>query len=124
MSSRDSLIEALEPILSGTAGLESVRLVKSVRNIGALSQPNLIVKTDSFEINSAAPRSSAVGQFTLVLVSPHSDLDKAEDQLDDLLAILLPTLLTHSMSWSKADQTQFDDSHLSYDIAVTALLTS
>jgi hypothetical protein len=121
MSSRDSLIEALEPILADTEGLEGVRIVKSVRNIGALSQPNLIVKTDAFEINPAAPRSTAVGQFTLVLVSPHSDLDKAEDQLDDLLEILLPALLSYNMVWSRAEQTAFDDSHLSYDIAITAI---
>jgi hypothetical protein len=125
MSSRDSLIEALEPILADTEGLEGVRLVKSVRNVGELSTPVLIVKTDAFEINAAAPRTAAVGQFSLILVSPHKDLDKAEDQLDDLLELLLPTLLSASLVWSRAEQKQFyDDSHICYEIAVTAILTS
>jgi hypothetical protein len=123
VSSRDSLIAHLEPILAGTAGLEDVRLIKSVRNIGALSQPTLIIKTDAFELNAQAPRSAAIGVFTLVLVSPHTDIDKAEDQLDDLLEMLLPTLLGSAIVWSRAEQTAFDDTHLSYDIAVTALLS-
>jgi hypothetical protein len=123
MSSRDTLIASLEPILASVEGLEDVRLVKSVRNIGELSKPTLIVSTDAFEMNEAAPRSTAVGRFTLALVSPHQDLDRAEDQLDDLLELLLPTLLSYNMVWTRAEQTQFDSSHLSYDISVTAIST-
>jgi hypothetical protein len=122
-SSRDSLIAALEVILADVAGLEDVRLVKSSRDLGVLSKPTIIVARGTYEVNAAAPRSSAIGQFTLVLVSPHTDVDKSEEQLDDLLEILLPALLTATTSWSSAEPTVFDDTHDSYDIAVTALLS-
>jgi hypothetical protein len=122
-SSRDSLIAALEVILADVAGLEDVRLVKSSRDLGVLSKPTIIVARGTYEVNAAAPRLSAIGQFTLALVSPHTDVDKSEEQLDDLLELLLPALLTSTTSWTSAEPTVFDDTHNSYDIAVTALLS-
>lgn len=122
MSSRASLIAQLEPILE-TEGLEDIKLIRSVRATDQLGrQPILIVKTDSLEKIPEAPR-SVLGNSTLILVSPHVDVDKAEDQLDDLLEILLPALISKYIMWQRATQTKYDDQHIAYDITVTNILS-
>jgi hypothetical protein len=122
MSTRDSLIEYLEGIVAGTAGLEQVKIVKSVRATDRLSKPVLIVKTDSLEKLPAAPIGNMLGNFTLVLVSHLANVEKAEDQLDELLAILLPALFTNNIVWTSATQTQYDESHLAYDVAISTII--
>jgi hypothetical protein len=122
MSSRSSLIAFLGPLLSDTAGLEGIRLIPSVRATDTISTPILIVRTDSFEKLTEAPRWTQ-GNFILALVSNHTDVDRAETQLDDLLQILLPTLLGAGVMWDRATQTQYDDQHIAYDITVRSILS-
>lgn len=123
MSSRSSLIAYLEPVIAAAPGLEAVRVVRTVRATDKLSKPTLIVRTNTFEKLPAAPLSSMLGRFTLCLVSPHTDVERAEDQLDDLLEILLPLLLTSGVIWEQATQTQYDDQHLAYDITIQTILS-
>jgi hypothetical protein len=122
MSTRDSLIEYLETVLATAPELEQVKLVKSVRATDRLSQPVLIVRTNSLEKLPAAPIGNMLGNFTLVLVSHQVDVERAEDALDDLLEVLLPALFTHNIVWTTATQTQYDDEHLAYDIAVSTII--
>jgi hypothetical protein len=122
MSTRASLIEYLAGVLTDTPALADVRLVKTVRATDRLSKPVLIVRTVSLEKLPAAPIGNMMGNFTLVLVSPHVDMEKAEDQLDDLLGDLLPALFTHNVVWTAATQTAYDEEHLAYDIAVSTII--
>jgi hypothetical protein len=121
MSTRDSLIAYLEPLLAATPGLEDIKLVKSIRSVDRLSQPTLIVKTVRLQKLPAAPIGNMLGEFLLVLVSNHVDVDRAEDQLDDLLEVLLPKLFNSNVVWTAADQTSFEE-HVSYDISVSNIL--
>lgn len=123
MTTRGSLIDYLEPILAATEGLEAVKFIRTIRPVDQPSQPVLILKTDSIEPLPEAPRSAPLGRFTLILVSPHVDPDKAEPQLDDLLEILLPALFGAGVMWERATQTAYDESHLSYDIAIRSILS-
>jgi hypothetical protein len=123
MSSRASFIAYIKPILASTEGLEKIKLIESVRATDQLSsRPLLIVKTDSFEKLVEAPR-FVQANFTLVLVSPHLDVDKAEDQLDEILGTLLPTLRDNNVMWERATQTAYDDQHISYDITIRSILS-
>lgn len=123
MSTRASLIAQLQPILTTTPGLDKIKLIESVRATDQLStRPILIVKTDSLEKIPEAPR-SVLGNFTLVLVSPRVNVDKAEEELDDLLEILLPALRSQFIMWQRATQTSYDDQHIAYDITVTNILS-
>ena len=122
MSTRDSLITYLTTLLGATEGLEDVRLVKSVRATDVLSKPVLIVKTVSFQKLPAAPIGNMLGEFLLTLVSPHDDVELAEDQLDDLLEIILPTLFNNHLVWTSAAQVSYDAKHIAYDIAVSNIL--
>jgi hypothetical protein len=123
MSMRKELAEYLQTVIDATPGLEKVRVVPSVRNVGTISQPLLIVKTDAYERLAAAPFTKRQGNFTLTLVSKHQDIDEAEDELDALLEVLLPALLTASLGWTDATQVGYGESNLAYDIRVTSILT-
>lgn len=122
MSVRTEVIAYLTTVLAATTGLESVKLVPSVRDVGTLSKPTLIVKTDSFVKIDVAPRSRQ-GNFTLTLVSPHVDIDEAEDELDELLELLIPALLTAGILWTDATQVGYGDTYLAYDIRISSILT-
>lgn len=124
MSIRTDLVERLKLICSTTEGLESIRVIESVRNVGeGTNTPMLIVKTNGLRKLPQAPRASLTGEFGLTLVSPHVDIDKAEDQLEAILEVLLPTLFTFSMSWESADQVAWDDARIAYDITITSIYT-
>lgn len=122
MSARLELVDYLETVCLATEGLEDVRVVGSVRAVDTLSKATLIVKTDSYERVPEQPR-KIQGNFTLVLVSPHVDLDRAEADLEDRLELLLPALYTALLVFGSAAQTQYDDTHLAYDISVRSLLS-
>lgn len=121
MSVRTDLVERLRLIVAATPGLERVRVVPSVREVGELSAPVLIVKTNALTKLPASPRSHFNGNFTLTLVSEHKDIDRAEDDLEALLEVLLPTLFTYSMSWESADQVGYGGSNLAYDITANSI---
>jgi hypothetical protein len=118
---REKLIEYLTAVCAETEGLEKVKFVTSARNLGNLSQPTFILTVKSYEPNPAAPH-YVLGNFVGVLVSNHLDLDKAEQQLDELLAILLPLLFSWGVIYSSADPTDFDDQHRSFDITFSSTL--
>ena len=121
MSLRTDLAAYLQDVCQATTGLEDVRVVASVRDVGALSKPLLVVKTNALEKLPQAPRSQYVGSFTLTLVSPHQDIDAAEDDLEARLELLLPALFTFGLNWESATQAAFTESLLCYDIAVTSI---
>lgn len=123
MSNRDSLIAYLEGVLAGTPGLEGVEVVKSARGTDALNKPTLVIQTQGYDKLPAAPIKKRQGRFLATLVSPLRDLDKAEDQLDDLLDILLPALFTSGIIWNTADQGGFDESYLAVEITITSILS-
>ena len=121
MSTRDTLIQYLETVLPATEGLEGIKLVKSIRANDVLSQPILVVKTVSFVKLAEAPIGNMMGEFLLTLVSPHNDIERAEDDLDDLLEVLLPALFNSHLVWTSATQVSLEG-HLAYDIAVSNIL--
>lgn len=122
MSLRADLVEYLTALVPTVEGLEKVDVIGSVRNVGEGSNvPMLIVKTNGLRKLPQAPRSHMTGNFTLTLVSPHVDIDRAEDQLDGLLELLLPSLFNWGMSWESADQVGWDDSRIAYDITINSI---
>ena len=121
MSTRDTLIQYLETVLPATEGLEGIKLVKSIRANDVLSQPILVVKTVSFVKLAEAPIGNMMGEFLLTLVSPHNDIERAEDELDDLLEVLLPALFNSHLVWTSATQVSLEG-RLAYDIAVSNIL--
>lgn len=124
MSARTALIEYLTTLVAATPELEDVRVIPTIRYVGEISKPILIVKTNSFSKIAAAPRAGLLGSFTLTLVSPHQDLERAEDDLEARLEVLLPALFTWGLLWESADQAQYDENRICYDITTTSVLNS
>jgi hypothetical protein len=122
MSARTALIEYLTTLVASEPVLEDIRIVKSPRFVGEISKPILIVKTNSLSKIPAAPRSGLLGGFTLTLVSPHKDLDRAEDDLEGRLEVLLPALFSWGLLWETANQAQYDEDRICYDIETTSIL--
>jgi len=123
MSLRSDLIAYLEELLPTVPALADIRVIRSVRAVDELAKPVLIVKTDALSKLPQAPRLKFVGSFTLTLVSPKQDIDKAEDDLEARLEVLLPSLFTWGLSWTSADQAAYDDNRICYDIRVTSIYT-
>lgn len=123
MSMRDALIAHLEATLAATPGLEGVKVVKSARGVDRLNKPTLQVVTRGYDKLPAAPLKKRSARFLCTLISPLTVLDDAETQLDDLLDLLLPALLTSGLSWQSADLTDWSDQLLAYDIEITSILT-
>lgn len=121
MSLRTDLAAYLTELLAVTPGLDDVKVVPSVRPLGELDQPVLIVKTDTYQKTPAAPLSNLTGGFTLTLISPHRDIDRAEDDLEDRLTLLAPLLFTAGISWQDATQVGYGDTYLGFDIRVTSI---
>jgi hypothetical protein len=122
MSARLELVEYLKALMLGTEGLEDVRVIPSVRAVDSLSKPVLIVKTNTYERVPEQPRLIR-GNFTLTLVSPHVNIDRAEADLEDMLELLLPALYTAQLLFGEATQVGYDDTHIGYDITLMSLLS-
>ena len=122
MSARTALVEYLTTLVASKPELEDIRVIPTIRYVGEISQPILIVKTNSLSKIAAAPRSGLLGSFTLTLVSPHQDIDRAEDDLEARLEVLLPSLFTWGLLWETADQAQYDENRICYDIQTTSVL--
>lgn len=121
MSLRADLIEYLATLIEDDPALSKIHLVGSARSVDAPSRPNLIVKTNGFRKLPQAPQKNLTGEFTLTLVSKHTDIDLAEDELEALLELLLPKLFTWGLSWDTADQVGWTDSLIAYDVTVNSI---
>lgn len=130
MSMKSVLVDYLTDLVLAAPALADIKVVGAVRELGALGKtPVLVVKTNGFEKVPAAPQTKRIGHFTAALVSPHHDIDRAEEDLDDRLEVLLPLLLTAGLNWTEATQVGWgrdadgNPTHLAYDINIDSILT-
>lgn len=123
MSARTEVITALKDIVDNTPGLELLkgRVVPAARGIGDLDRPAIVVKTGQYAPTPEAPTRNVTWTCVAALVSAHRDQEEAENDLETLLDLLSPHLLTHAMKWTSAELTNFDQQHLSLDIALEAI---
>lgn len=129
MSMKSVLVDYLTDVVLSNPATADIKVVGSNRELGELGKtPVLVVKTNSFEKISAAPQ-KRTGHFTAALVSPHRDIDRAEDDLDTRLEVLLPLLLTSGLNWTEATQVGWgrdadgNPTNLAYDINIDSILT-
>lgn len=120
---RTAIADYIRTLVAEYPALSGIKVVDSIRDLGQITAPTIVVKTDSYEKLAVAPLSKRQGNFTLTLISKHQDIDRAEDELDDLLELLLPALITSGVVWQSATQVGYGDSNLAYDITVTSILT-
>lgn len=69
-----------------------------------------------------APDGAHTLEFTVTIISPHDDIEKAEDALDDQVLELTFALDTLGILWTAAEKVIASD-RLAYDITVTLVST-
>lgn len=113
MSARKQLAAALKTALPKTILVHDVEEMPD-----ALSKPTLVVR---FHAYTPAPNAqgSMFAEFVVTLASQHKDRSRAEDHLDDLLAMVLPALRgMPAATWSSARKALMG-SYLAFDIDVS-----
>lgn len=122
MSARTVVLDTLETIIANVPELADVRLVRAPREVGELgSTPIIVVKTGEYARTPEAPLRNVTWSGTATLVSPHRDVDKAEDDLEARLEVITPRLTTAALKWLNAELVNYDDQHLALDIHLTAI---
>jgi hypothetical protein len=111
---RHALQKALKPLCP-----RRWKFIPYQRNLDTLSTTVVMLKQNDFEALPAAPHSTLLVGFTVTIVTPLTDPEKAEDALDDDVVALLHAMDAAGFAWTKATKVLFDDAHLAYDIDLT-----
>ena len=118
MSARTELAAILRPLLPPTW-----KLVTSERTIDDANAVVCRLTQQVIERHPVAPNSKLLVTFNLQVVAPGVDLDRVEDDLDEVTAVMLLVLesLPHGIYWggSATKVLTADDGHLAYDIPLT-----
>lgn len=120
MSARSEFAEALEAAWADIPALAGVRVIATEREIDLPSTPTFIIRSKTIARSAEAPLSHRDIGLLGSLVSPHADLDKAQDQLDDLVDAVLDHLDTFCRH-GDATTAAWNDSRLAFDIPITIL---
>lgn len=117
MSIRLQLAEQLEQLLPG------IKIIPNSRNVDSLgTTPAVQISLQTITPLPEAPAGANLATFTVTIVTPHTDPEQAEDDLDDLVGDLLTALdKLEVLDWSEARKVLWDDRHLAYDVTVTAV---
>lgn len=94
-------------------------MVSTRRALGEIKQPTALVTQTRIGRAAEAPLSHWKVQLLLTIISPHLDLGRAADQLDDLVVAALTDLDTRFLH-DDATEVEFDN-RLAYDIPLSVL---
>jgi hypothetical protein len=81
---REQLVAALTPLLP-----QGWKFVPYQRTLDVFSEPTLMLKQDSIVAEPAAPQGAWTVSYILTLITPYTDPEKAEADLDDNVITLL-----------------------------------
>lgn len=95
-------------------------IVPAQRNLDVISAVTIMFKQSRLAPHQAAPAALRVTGMTITLIDPHTDIEKAEDALDENLLLLLTALesLDFEAKFTEAQKVSFNDTTLAYDITV------
>jgi hypothetical protein len=97
------------------------RIIPEQRNVDPQNRTVVVVKQRTLVKNPAAPNASRLVGFTLTLISRYVDTEKAEDDLDVTLPVLLAAIDgIPNLRWDEAEKVAIDDTRLGYDVTVQA----
>jgi hypothetical protein len=119
MTIKAETADYLRERMKDTDGLKDIRVVTSRRALGDVRSPVLIVTTQSYEKLPVAPK-LIQGNLMLTLVSPHQDVDKAEEDLESRFETLSAALLAWSLFWTNATNVAYDEQRMALDITLTS----
>ena len=117
-SPRSQVAAILRPIIP-----RNWKIVSSDRAVDLHKFVVVQVKQRKLIRTPQAPAGAHDIEFVLTVTSPYQDIDKAEDQLDDSVNIIVHALDDAGIKWTSADKVANDD-RLAYDIALTLTSTN
>ena len=92
MSIRTDLADALRTDWASIPALGGVRVVATERELDDVTVPTALIRQKTVTRTPQAPQSHRSIGILLTLISPHLDLDRAGDQLDDIVPAALDYL--------------------------------
>lgn len=128
MTARTMFLDALETIVAAETGLAGLRVIRSPRQVDDLGKTPIIqAKTDRYQRTPASPTRNLTWTGVATLVSPHRDVDKAEDHLEALFEALMVPLTSSRFVWGEAPLVAYGQNedgspkYLALDISITAI---
>lgn len=116
MSVRSDFEAELTEAWADIPALASVRVIATERPLDDIQRPTALIRQQSIARTPTVPNSHRTVTLLLTLISPHLDLDKAADQLDELVGAALDYI---SPRYSHDDAELADyGKRLAYDIRV------
>ena len=114
---RAQLATQLKPLLP-----RAWKIVDHQTNLDVLDNPVVMLKQQSIRRAPAAPQGAHIVSFTVTVVAPQTDLQRAEDALDEKVDTLIHALdANQSLNWTDAEKVLFQDSYLAYDITLEVI---
>jgi hypothetical protein len=120
MSARSEFADALAAAWADIPALAGVRVVATERELDVIDRPTFVIRSKSIARSPEAPISHRDIGLLGSLISPHVNLDIAQDQLDDLVDAVLDHLDTFCRH-GDATTAAWNDSRLAFDIPITIL---
>lgn len=120
MSVRHEVAALLEADWANIPTLASLRVIATERRLDEISTSTALIRSRTIGRAPAAPNSHRHVGLLLTLVSKHTDLDRAQDELDELVEAALDYLDTHCQH-EDATTAGWNDNRLAYDIPLTIL---
>jgi hypothetical protein len=115
-TSREQLVDLLRPLLPKTW-----KLVPFSRGLDTPSQVTVMVHATAIRDAPAAPQGALETEFTLSVIDPQTDPERAQGALDDEVLELIHALkAVPFLIWESAEPTLVQDS-LSWDIKTTVI---
>ena len=102
-----------------SSALEVLQVKVTERALDEVSKPTALIRSRSVGRSAATPISHRDVGLLLTLISPHTDADRAMDQLEDFTSEVLDWLDTSDIRHGDATTTAWDDSRLAIDIPIT-----
>lgn len=98
------------------------RIIPVQRIPDQITDVTVIIKHTRIERLKAAPLGKLENSLVVTIVTPHADIERAEDELDDAVIDLLGALDGHpGLGWSSAEKVSVDEVYLGWDINMTAI---
>lgn len=119
MSVRTEIADMFATDWADIPELAGVRVVATERALDDIQVPTALLRIKSVGRSDAAPNSHRNYRLTLTLISAHTDMDRAADELDELVDQVLRYLDTR-IKYDPAEVVGYDD-RLAFDIPLTIL---
>lgn len=111
-TARQQLAAALKPLLP-----KDWRIIPYQKNLDALSTTVVMLKLSHLTKLPAAPLSHVRTTWTITVADPSTDIEKAEDALDDeVTSVCLAINQIPGIKWVDATKVTFQDKYLAWDI--------